>query len=96
MLTLGKTYRIGSKGSTSALALPFDGELCLVRWSKRGWQQVPLNNAVTYATEPSLEEVLAEWGCPVSELDDMIEREWYSRTGECQRVRAIPSRRVSD
>jgi len=94
VLTLGKTYRIGKRGSTSALALPINGELRLVRWARGRWQLLPANNAVTYATEPSVEEVVSEWGCPIEELDAFVEAEFYSQVIDVHRVRSMETRKV--
>ena len=95
-LTLGKTYRIGRRGSTSALALPFQGEVRLVRWERHTetWVEIPLNCAVTYANEPSVEEVLCEWGCPLRVLDGMVEEHFYSHEPDVLAVRRMESRRV--
>ena len=94
VLTFGKAYRIKKGSRLVGLALPVKGRMRIVRWSKGKLHHHPVESAQAITNEPGVRSLLDKWRLPVEVLNAFVEREVYRRSQDCEKVRAMLSRKV--
>ena len=89
---VGKVYRLHSRTQRAALCLEVEGSLRLVFWDHGSLIVRHPLGSVGFNSEPSVTELLVEWGITLAELDAYVEAVFYRWQPDVPKVRAKEAR----
>jgi len=89
---VGKVYRLHSRTHRAALCIEVGGRLSLVFWDRGNLCVRQPVGSVGFLTEPSVTDLLREWGITLAQLDAYVEREFYAWQPDVTSVRRKEAR----
>lgn len=88
-------YRLHKRTRRPALCLPINGRMRLVIWDQGEPVVFPVQGRVRYSPdEPDILSVCKAWGITLAQLDEFVERAFYSVNEDVLAVRAIEAKRL--